>query len=499
MAKHQPERARMSIWNLTRSFFFGIVFVVALFLPHEAECAKKDKHRDKSKENTAKTVDIKGKKTPTPQPKQWYPPGHEPVSEEKLTPAELKKKIATFRRHISAKNTSDEKMLLEAFDDLSHTQIGRHLLERMHPDLRIVGKDGTGASALYSFLKQTIFVDSRCFQEINKTDDEELKTIYKVYLAETIGHEMAHAEQDRFPYRSPKGSPKPSVSEVFTTQKMTELHALLIEAVVGNQVFDLPKYRGKIDYDQVPEMDIFFYKLKKAKMKEGADEKTADRFARSTFVETFWSNNPSKPIYVGKYKIMPPAERMMPWSHTYNDLFFGTVRKYADVAAKEDSGDDGEVNYFTKLMQIDTPASFFRDPETRGFKFVSKTRFQQYTDGIVSLELDLLEVGRVVKKYENGGIRGIFFKAYRKPELSKLDHVERFDSGKVRAKYTCAMGGVHGTYTEFDEHGNKIMEIPVTKNVVEGEGWVLEDGKRVKKQFYGGYTAARKAPRKRKK
>ena len=274
-------------------------------------------------------------------------------------------------------------MLLEAFDDLSRTQIGRHLLERMPPELHIVGKDNVGSSALYSFLKETIFVDSCCFQEINKTADEDLKTIYQVYLAETLGHEMAHAEQDRFRYVTPRGAPTRSVTEIFTGQKMTEVHSLLIEAVVGNQVFDLPKYRGKIDYDKVPAMDIFFYQLKKAKMKESADEKTADRFARSAFVETFWSNNPSKPVYVGKYKIMPPAERMMPWSFTYNDLFFAIVRKYADAASKEDSGDDGRINHLIKLMQIDTPASFFRDPETRGFKFVSKTRFQQYTDGYI--------------------------------------------------------------------------------------------------------------------
>ena len=39
------------------------------------------------------------------------------------------------------------------------------------------------------------------------------------------------------------------------------------------------------------------------------------------------------------------------------------------------------------------------------------------------------------------------------------------------------------------------MEVPVKQSVVQGKGWVLKDGKRVKKQFYGGYTAARKAPR----
>ena len=116
-----------------------------------------------------------------------------------------------------------------------------------------------------------------------------------------------------------------------------------------------------------------------------------------------------------------------------------------------------------------------------------------------SVEMDLLDVGRVTKKYENGGIRGVFFNITHKSGLSKFDHVERYDSGKVRAKYTCSMGGIHGTYTEFDEQGNKIMEVPVKNSVVDGEGWVLEDGKRVKKQFYGGYTAPRKKPRKRKK
>ena len=483
----------MSIWNSMRSLLLSTVCVIALLLPHKAECEKKDKHKDKLKLPQPKTVEIIDEKE-----KLQYP--SESVPEEKLTHAELKKKIATIRRHISAQNSDDEKKLLEAFDDLSHTQIGLHLLSRVPPELRIVGKENVAASAAaYSFADRCIKVNSALLRSIDKQQDEDLQTIYQVCLAQTLGHEMAHAEQGVFRYRTSRDAPKPSATEIFTEQKMVELHPLLIEAVVGNQVYNLPKYREKVNYDKVPETDIFFYQLKKAKMKEGADEKTADRFARSTFVETFWSNNPKTPVRVGKYKIIPPAKRMYPWNFTYNTDFFSAARDYVS-AAKEDSGNDDGINHYINLMQIDTPASFFRDPEKTGFKIVSNTRFHQYTDRIKSLEIDTLDVGQVIKRFENGGIRAITFEIFpsRKSELGKFNHVEKYESGKVRAKYTCAMDGVHGTYSEFDEQGNQIMEVPVRRSVVQGEGWVREDGKRVKKQFYSGFTPARKAPRKRK-
>ncbi len=120
----------MSIWDWTRSFLLSVMCVCALLLPQGAECADKAKSQKKSKSTKSQTVeDIEKYQTPLNPPEE--------VPEEKLTPAELKKKIATLRKRIHANVPGAEKRLLEMFDDLSKTRIGRHLIERVSPEFRI--------------------------------------------------------------------------------------------------------------------------------------------------------------------------------------------------------------------------------------------------------------------------------------------------------------------------------------------------------------------------
>ena len=43
---------------------------------------------------------------------------------------------------------------------------------------------------------------------------------------------------------------------------------------------------------------------------------------------------------------------------------------------------------------------------------------------------------------------------------------------------------MNGIYREYDKQGNQIMEVPVTDDKSEGEGWILENGVRSRKRFY---------------
>ena len=45
-------------------------------------------------------------------------------------------------------------------------------------------------------------------------------------------------------------------------------------------------------------------------------------------------------------------------------------------------------------------------------------------------------------------------------------------------------GKMNGIYREYDRQGRQIMEVPVQNDNVNGEGWVMENGKKVQKIFY---------------
>ena len=51
---------------------------------------------------------------------------------------------------------------------------------------------------------------------------------------------------------------------------------------------------------------------------------------------------------------------------------------------------------------------------------------------------------------------------------------------------------MNGIYREHDRNGQQILEIPVENDEAHGEGWSLENGKRIVKKFRYGYWYNRK-------
>ena len=65
-------------------------------------------------------------------------------------------------------------------------------------------------------------------------------------------------------------------------------------------------------------------------------------------------------------------------------------------------------------------------------------------------------------------------------------HRDYFYDGKtLRATYTVKNGRVSGIYREYDRQGRQIIEAPFKDGMGAGMGWVLENGKKVNKQFRG--------------
>ena len=99
-------------------------------------------------------------------------------------------------------------------------------------------------------------------------------------------------------------------------------------------------------------------------MANGADEKTAERFARTKFAEAFWQNNGQTPIRVGNRTVRPTLsntdEVMRNWNATYPGTGFerrlGDNRPYRQKMA--DVGINQNIRRFIDAMGIDTQPSF---------------------------------------------------------------------------------------------------------------------------------------------
>ena len=239
-------------------------------------------------------------------------------------------------------------------------------------------------------------------------------------------------------------------------------------------------------------MHLFYKELKEAKMATGVDEKTAERFARTKFVESFWQNNGKTPIQIGNKTILPTTSRVAEvsdnWNATYNRVAFKSLphNQIPYQKAMTDIGITKNIQRFVDVMGIDTPPSFFRDPKTTSFKMQNSKRLIAYADGIRSTELDALTAGAIIKGYKNGKLHYFIIETSR-PHIAKENrsHTDYHEGTNIKkATYAYKNGKMNGIYREYDRQGNQIMEVPVENNNVKGDGWIVENGKRILKTFY---------------
>ena len=415
--------------------------------------------------------------------------------EENLSPEQVNEKIAAIRRRIvddPQMIQQHKQILLEVFNDVAQTQMGRWIFEKAHPNLNFtVKKLGAGYSGVYGSRSKTITLSEKIFDRIINAKDSYDRIDKKLWLAHAIAHESTHSIQGANKMNHPQGI---SFFEQVTINKVYELHSLLNENIVRFQVSNLPKYRKDFQSGRVRivPMHMFYRDLREAKLEEGVSEEEADRFARTKFFETFWSNHGGTPILVGNKKIMPPGGVMINWNTTYNlNAFRGRcLEKNANIDySMKDRGIEQELKRFTDVMKIDTKPSFFTDPETTSFEMPSSKRLIGYMDGLKKTEMDALAIGYIIKVYKDEKLWKIVIDSRNVKAASQPSHTETFEgTGTTRATYTCSGGKMNGIYREFDMQGNQILELPVKDNSVQGKGWVLEDGVRIPQKFSGGFV-----------
>ena len=435
---------------------------------------KKSLHHKKQKSKKQKNK--KAKKPPTT-----------PTLEENLTPAQIDRKIAIFRNRIVQapedlipSDVPYKERLLEAFDDLVKTQIGRYIFEKAHPESSFDVKN-IAAAASYNPGSKRVTVSDSCFRGL------------PLKVPESLAHEVMHSVQH---INKMIGAPKKSIREKVTVSRLMELNTELLEVLVQDQMERLPKYR----YLPIDNRLNFLREVRDAKMATGADEQTAERFARTKIIEAYWSRRPNSPVRVGNRNILqsPFRTEVGGWNAAYNGIAANILvnERRSAHEAMQDKGIASHVERYIHLMGADVRPSFFKDPEVAALTIPNSTTIIAYENGIKLTEINVLVgTGKVTKTYKTNG-QLCFLKLKLKEKRGadgNQSYTEYHDGSRTkRATYTYRNGKMNGIYREYDRQGQQILEVPVENNEPKGNGWFLEKGKRVLKTFNKGFIRNRK-------
>ena len=489
---------------LRRFLFVLLLFGFVISVPYEVSAAPKKETRKERRERLKREREERRKKRQKTPPKKKITP----TFEEKLTPAQVERKIQTIRKRIVAAPEDRipakyKAALMDVFDDMTKTQMGRYIFEKAHPDLNFkIEQMPSGYNGVYGDGDHCITFSHRVFENIQKAKTPEQKLYQKLYIAHVTAHEATHSIQHT---NNMTDCSNMSLEERVTLHKVSEIHSILNENIVRYQIGNLPKHRHMLpetpEYRSPEEtapgktslvpMHLFYRELKEAKMATGVDEKTAERFARTKFVETFWQNNGKTPIQIGSKTVLPTtssvAEVMRNWNLTYTSDGFERLPHNSQVHHRATTGIavSKGIKRFIYTMDIDTPASFFRDPKTTSFKMPSSKKIIGYVDGIKNHEMDQLTTCRVSKISSNGQVYFVVVRTTNTKDAQKDGTRTDYHEGTQtkRATYTYKNGKMNGIYREYDMQGRQTMEMPVVDDIPTGEGWILENGTRSRKSF----------------
>ena len=225
----------MSVWETMRKALLTGVCISSLLWPYGSVAAeKKSDHRTKKKEAAKQKVVSKQKKTQkqsqpqqTTQNRKDNSQGDVPTLEERLSPAQVNKKIATIRQRIVCDgkiSERDKAILLSVFDDVAQTQQGRWIFEKAHPDLNFGVRDmGSGCNGVYHHGSRTVDLGKMIFDQIANSKDKYEQIQKRLYLAHVIAQEATHSVQDTNKTDYAEGI---SVTERITIDKVCELHLI---------------------------------------------------------------------------------------------------------------------------------------------------------------------------------------------------------------------------------------------------------------------------------
>ena len=191
---------------LKRFLFVLLLLGFVISVPYEVSAAPKketrkerrerlkrereEKRKQRQQKNTQQSKHPQKKKQSPKQDtqpaKQPQPKKIIPTLEEKLTPAQVKRKIQTIRKRIKTAPddripAKDKKILLDVFDDMAQTQMGRYIFEKAHPDLNFkIEHMPFGYNGVYGNGDHCITFSHRVFEDIQKAKTPEQKLYQKL-------------------------------------------------------------------------------------------------------------------------------------------------------------------------------------------------------------------------------------------------------------------------------------------------------------------------------
>ena len=474
--------------NFIKRLLFALLALTwVISVPCEVSAAPRKETREERRERKKKRTNdkvqrpVKQKITPT--------------LEEELTPKQVQQKIKTIRRRIETAPESvfpakDKRVFLEVFDDMAKTQMGRYIFEKAHPDLNFrIKQMGHATNGSYGNGSRCLNLASGIFEQIRnaKTPDEKLSN--QLWLAHVIAHEATHSIQH---VNNMNDKSNMSFEETIVINKVFELNSILNQTVVRYQVANLLKYRASAESGklQIVPMHRFYKDLFDAYKTTGLTDDRAHRAARTKFVETFWQNNGAIHIFIGDRKIIPCEEVIDNWQSSYSSVGFCRLVGNKTPQPMRNRGIESKLRRFTIAMNIDTLPAFFRNPETTPFKMETSKRMITYFNGAKMHEFDALAAGVINKGYKNGKLWFILIDTTHPEIASENRSFTDYHEGTrtPKATYSYKNGKMNGIYREYDQQGRQIMEVPVRDNQIDGDGWIIENGKKVNKTFRNEYV-----------
>ena len=397
----------------------------------------------------------------------------------------------------TSKELSDEhkQLLRSCFMNLSQTPTGRYIFSNIPYNITlhiIPNPEGQGALGTYNHGHRKACFSDYLLRQASNADSKVKKQEYLLRFTTVIAHELTHATQGHLQLGTCPGA---SYEDQATLRKFREVHALLEEQCAETELLNLPDFSEvRKKREQTGELNVFLRRAQELQIKAGMSPAQARRFARTEFVRSFWSNTPNTPVRVGEEVLYPsfvgPSQvTSIPWSISYNGKSFGYARRLGVDYYKKTKGTDirRELNDTLKTIGLDLTADFVMQKKSFDFE---RGRLIGYLDGVKQLEVDALgKNGQVLKRFEQGKICYFIFETRDKDGF----HKDYFYGKRTprRATYTIKKGKLSGIYREYNSQGQQIFEIPIKDGQGNGQGWILENGRRVPKVFSNGVISER--------
>ena len=391
----------------------------------------------------------------------------------------------------ASRELSDEykQILRSCLMNLSKTPTGRYIFSNIPYNITlhiIPNPKGQGGLGTYNHGNRKACFSDHLIRKSLSAESELKKQERLLRFTTVIAHELTHATQGHLQLGI---CPRASYEDYATLRKFREVHALLEEQCAEVELLNLPAFAEvRKKREKNGELNVFLRRAQELQIKAGMSPSQARRFARTEFVRSFWSNTPDTPVRIGGEVLYtsfvgPSQTPSIHWNISYNTDSLGYARKLGPDYYTKTHGTDisRELNDTIKTIGLDLTADFVIQKKSFNFE---QGRLIGYVNGIKQMEVDSLgENGHVVKRFEQGKMDSLTFQTTEK-DGSYKDYF--YDGRTLKATYTIKNGKLSGVYREYDRQGRQIIEAPVENGAGAGKGWVLENNKRVSKEFRRG-------------